>query len=242
MQKTEFRKIEVSELPKKIPIYKKSLESKDALVYAWIKSWIIEGLQKKSLNYNELLPSKADLAYHLGVSIGTVQNAIRKIEDDGILVSKQRIGTLIKDVNNQDSSLRNRFRKLTSKREKVIYELKKIIVERNYKVGDVLPSARELGEMLGSCSNTTRLALENLSSNGIIKSTVNKGQEVTWKILSIPEIKTTTGMDSSEIQAETLVNKIEEDLKKHILDNYKVGQKLCAHSELSFHYCLRLCL
>ena len=136
MQKTEFRKIEVSELPKKIPIYKKSLESKDALVYAWIKSWIIEGLQKKSLNYNELLPSKADLAYHLGVSIGTVQNAIRKIEDDGILVSKQRIGTLIKDVNNDTD---NRFRKLTSKREKVIYELKKIIVDRNYEVGDVLP-------------------------------------------------------------------------------------------------------
>ena len=159
MQKKEFRRIEINELPKKIPNYKKSAESKDSLVYGWLKSWITEGLGSNKLNYNELLPLKADLAYHLGVSVGTVQNAIRYLEDEGYLVSKQRIGTLIKDTNGDE----NQFRKLTSKREKVILELKKIIVNGGYKVGDVLPSAKELGSSLGSCANTTRLALENLS-------------------------------------------------------------------------------
>jgi len=228
MQKKEFRRIEINELPKKIPNYKKSVESKDTLVYQWLKNWLTEGLNSKKLNYNELLPLKADLAYHLGVSVGTVQNAIRYLEDEGYLVSKQRIGTLIKDVNASDTQ----FRKLTSKREKVISELKRIIVEGNYKIGDILPSAKELGKMLGSCSNTTRLALENLSANGYIKTIPSKGMESTWHVTAIPEISDSI-KNVDGIQTETLVSKVEEDIKRHIQENYQIGQKLCAHAELA---------
>ncbi len=54
------------------------------------------------LKENTLLPKKSDLAYYLGVSVGTVQNAIRFVEDAGYLESKQRIGTILRDANNSN--------------------------------------------------------------------------------------------------------------------------------------------
>ena len=183
-KKSDLHRIEVSELPKKIPNYKRSNESKDNLVYNWIKDWITEGLANGSLKVNYLLPNKADMAYHLGVSVGTVQNAIRYVEDEGYLESKQRIGTLIRDVNAKDV----KFRKLTSKRERAITELKRLIIDKNLQVNDCLPSAKIISQMLGSSSNTTRLALEYLASGGFIRSNYARGVESNWVILAIPEL------------------------------------------------------
>ena len=226
----KFRKIEISELSRRIPNYKKIAESKDIAVYQWLKNWITEGLKNKTLKTNELLPSKSDLAYHLGVSVGTVQNAIRYLEDEGYFESKQRIGTLIKDTSSSDS----KFRKLTSKREKVIFELKKLIVDKKYKVGDLLPSGKELSAYLGSSSNTTRLALENLEANGFITTNCTKGLEAKRFVAKIPVINSDSiSGTTNSIETETLVNKVETDLKDYINQNYKIGQKLCAHSQLA---------
>ncbi len=229
LTKSVLRKIEISELPKKIPNYKRSFESKDIVIYNWIKNWIIDGLKSNALQINELLPNKADMAYHLGVSIGTVQNAIRYVEDEGYLESKQRIGTLIKDINSSD----NKFRKLTSKREKAIIELKKLIIENNYKIDETIPSARNITAMLGTSSNTTRLALEHLASKGIIKSNYFRGIESNWILTEIPNLTDDEKEIENGVETDTLVSKVEADLKEFIQKNYKVGDKLCSHAELS---------
>ena len=81
---------------KEIPNFKNSFESKDSVIKKWLTDWIKTGVQKGRLQGNSLLPKKQDLAYYLGVSVGTIQNAIRFVEDAGFLESKQRIGTIIR--------------------------------------------------------------------------------------------------------------------------------------------------
>ena len=52
------------------------------------------------MKVDNILPSKAEFAFYLlGVSIGTMQNAFRQIEDAGVVESKQCIGTLVRDIN-----------------------------------------------------------------------------------------------------------------------------------------------
>lgn len=228
-KKKELRRIEINELPKKIPNYKRSVESKDNLIYNWIRNWIIEGLKNKTVKQNELLPKKSDLAYYLGVSIGTVQNAIRYVEDEGHLESKQRIGTIIRDVNENNT----KFRKLTSKRERAILELKKYILENKLTIGESLPTAKEICELLGSSANTTRLALENLSANGFIKSNYHRGTEANWTLVTLPVLTEEELKTDNNIETETLVDKVEEDLKNYIEKNYKIGDKLGSHTELA---------
>ena len=95
IEKAELKRIEISQLPKEIPNFKNSFESKDSVIKKWLTDWIKTGVQKGRLQENSLLPKKQDLAYYLGVSVGTIQNAIRFVEDAGFLESKQRIGTII---------------------------------------------------------------------------------------------------------------------------------------------------
>ena len=133
IQKSELKRIEISQLPKELPNFKNSFESKDTIIKKWLSDWITKGLSSGKLKENTLLPKKADLAYHLGVSTGTVQNAIRFVEDTGMIESKQRIGTIIRGENSSNPIIR----KASSKREKVILLIKKYIIENNLQAGDV---------------------------------------------------------------------------------------------------------
>ena len=123
LEKNELQRIEINQLPKEIPNFKNSFESKDSMIKQWLSDWITKGVKKGQLKENTLLPKKADLAYYLGVSVGTVQNAIRYVEDSGLLESKQRIGTIIRSSNAQNPIIK----KASSKREKVITLIKKYI-------------------------------------------------------------------------------------------------------------------
>ena len=118
------RRIDVEELPKQVPDYKNTEVSKEALTEEWLTNWIKSGLKNKTLSYNELLPIKSKIAYYLGVSIGTVQNAIRYMEDKAIVESKQKIGTYIKNAN---SKVSNPI-KLTGKRDLTIKQINYFII------------------------------------------------------------------------------------------------------------------
>ena len=74
------RKIEISELPKEIPDFSGSFESKDSLVKKWIINWIKWAVKNNKIKENDILPKKSEISNHLGVSIGTVQNAIRYVD------------------------------------------------------------------------------------------------------------------------------------------------------------------
>ncbi len=225
VEKAKLKRIEASQLPDKLPEFKNSRATKDILIAAWLENWIKCGLKSGKIHPNELLPKKEVIAEYIGISTGTVQNAIRYIEDAGLVESKQRIGTMIKDPN----SAGNTIRKQSSKRDTAILAIKKLITDSKYKAGDVLPSSREISKILGSAPNTTRLAMEYLSSTGIVKSMGNRGNKANWILAKVPN----ANIDNVEIKTDTLVNQVERDLKAYIQSNFSVGEKLPAHMELS---------
>lgn len=231
LEKNGLKRIEISELPREIPNFRNSFESKDSVIKKWLTDWITNGFKKGKLKENTLLPKKADLAYYLGVSIGTVQNAIRFVEDTGLLESKQRIGTVLRATNSTNPIIR----KASSKREKVITQIKKYILDNNIKVDETLPSTRALSGIIGNSTNTTRLALDFLSTQGIIEQKAFRSNEANWILKKLPTL-TEEELESEitgEISADTLVSKVENELKEYIKNNHKVGDKLPAHAELS---------
>ena len=175
-----------------------------------------------------MLPSKPELAYMLGVSIGTVQNAIRYIEDLGYVEAKQCMGTLIKDRNGEDVEVR----KKTAKREVAVNSIKQYIIDNKLQVGSILPASRNLADTLGYSDNTTRLALEQLGVDGVLKHKFKYSHESGWHVMTL-DFK----LDNSISADQTLVKKVEEDLKNYITQNLKVGDRIPAHGELSKLFC-----
>lgn len=228
--KTSLRKIEIIDLPRKSPDFSTTNDTKDNALAKWMQNWIETGLKSGKLSAGDLLPKKITIANYVGVSVGTVQNAIRYIEDAGYVESKQRIGTIIRDYTKPVTQLR----KQTSKRELAIIALKKLIIENNYKEGEPLPSSRELAKKLGSTSNTIRLVLEYFASINIIKSKGCRGNKANWTLINKPEIsKEDLTVEVENISSDTLVNKVERDLKEYICENLKINSKLPSHFELA---------
>lgn len=222
IKKNDLKRIQISDITKDYPDLKNITESKAVTIGKWLMEWIKEDLASGRIQINNLLPSKAEFAYMLGVSIGTIQNALRYLEDSGYVESKQCIGTLVKSAATAPS-----MRKLTSKRENAIEEIKKYIKSNNFNIGKSLPSSRIIAENIGCSPNTTRLALENLCSKGILTHKFKNSKETGW-ILN----KTDFSINETN-KNETLVTKVENDLKKYIAQNLKVGDKMPAHDKLA---------
>lgn len=227
--KSNTQRLSVSQLPTSIPDLNSIDSTKDNIIALWIQEWIKKDLTSGKVAAGNLLPQKSDIAKYLGVSIGTVQNAIRYVEDNGYVESKQRIGTMIKDMNSSESQVR----KQTSKRDKVISSIKKLIIDNNYELNAPLPSSREFSKMLGSTANTTRLALEHLNSLGVVESKNSRGNKSNWILRQKPEIEDNTNEINSEIISDTLVDQVERDLKEYIKKNFEVNDKMPTHFELA---------
>ena len=216
----ELEKISIADISIHLPDLKNSSESKAVTVGKWIIDFINND---KCAKTNFILPSKPELAYFLGVSIGTVQNALRYVEDLGYVESKQGLGTIIKDRQCPTNSIR----KSTSKREIAINALKKYIKQKNFRQGENLPSSRQISCAIGFSINTTRLALEYLCTANILEHRFRKSKDAGWIIKSVQfDIE-------DNIQEDTLVQKIENDLKEYITNNLKIGDKMPPHNELT---------
>ncbi len=220
VSKSTLNKADISAISADLPDLKNLKETKSITIGKWLTNVI----KSKKIMPNTILPAKPDLAYILGVSIGTVQNAIRYVEDLGYVESKQCIGTVVK---NRETA--NNMRKLTSKREIAIDDIKKYILDKNFKIGDALPSSRIISKEINSSANTTRLALEYLGTQNILernrKCDKIDYEKTGWKIKSLD-------FAVNENKSETLVNKVEDDLKQYISDNLKIGDRIPVHSEL----------
>lgn len=225
-KKSDLTKINISDIDAKLPDLKNSSESKTIIIGNWISDWIVKSLDSKKIKENYVLPSKAEFAYLLGVSIGTVQNAIRYIEDLGYVESKQCLGTLVKNQKNNVYTMR----KLTSKKDYAIESIKKIILSENYKTGDILPSTRVISSKIGFSVNTTRVALETLSSYKILSHNKKSAKESGWIILTT-DIK--LNMENISTKSHTLVDMVVKDLENYIVENLKVGDKMPSHEALS---------
>ncbi len=226
-RKSDLRTIKISDVDIDLPDLKNLHESKASAVARWLIKFIESGLKSGKIQLNDVLPSKPDFAYKLGVSIGTMQNAFRKIEDMGYVESKQCIGTLVKDKTKPTSS----FRKLTSKREIAAEAIKRYILSDGFKVGSQLPSSRTVSTIIGFSSNTTRLALDYLTGQGILKHKYRNSDENGWVVLTL-DFETSSSVSSSK-NAKTLVDMVVVDLENYITKNLKVGDRMPAHAQLA---------
>ncbi len=220
-QKSKLQKIKINDINFELPDLKNIEESKSVAIAKWMMNWIDND---KNIKPNYLLPNKPELAYMLGVSIGTIQNSLRYIEDMGYVESKQCIGTIIKDRNSKNNSVR----KLTSKREIAISAIKKFIIDKKLQKGQNMPSSRNIASYIQCSTNTTRLALEYLATTGILEHKFKNANESGWTVKS-----TDFSTDDMANENITLVKKIKDELKKYITENLKTGDKLPAHGELS---------
>lgn len=224
-KKSSFKAIDISQVDIKLPELKEISESKSVVIGKWLMKYIEHGLKNNKIEVNNIMPSKADFAYKLGVSIGTMQNAFRYIEDLGYVESKQCIGTLVRDYKQPVTTMR----KLTSKRDMASEIIKRNIVNAGYKVGMTLPSSRAIANIIGYSANTTRLALDYLSAQGILKHKFKNANEYGWVVKNLDfDIKAETSAKST-----TLVDMVVKDLENYISNNLKAGDKIPPHCALS---------
>lgn len=227
LDKSKLKVLKVKDISIPNPVLKNIYESKAIVISNWLAEWIETDYKIGKIQETNLLPKKAELAYHLGVSIGTMQNALRYLEDKGYVESKQCIGTMVRNWKNPVSNVR----KLTSKRDICIDLIKRYIVEKRIRIGQRVPSSRVLANLIGSSANTTRLALENLCQQGILEHQYQSTNEVCWTLKSNNFQAPKLNIDV--LDNVTLVEKVQKDLEKYISKKFKVGDRMPAHEELS---------
>lgn len=223
-QKSDLTSINISNINVPLPDLKNITESKSVAIARWLMYWIEKDLNSGKIEVNNILPSKAEFAYMLGVSIGTMQNAFRYIEDKGYVESKQCIGTLVRDYKDNSKTLR----KLHSKRELAIEAIKKYILSNKFRVNTQLPSSRAIASIIGFSANTTRAALESLTNSNILEHKYKNANEYGWILKDV-------NFDSNynDEKSKTLVDMVVDDLEQYISNNLKVGDRMPAHSVLA---------
>ena len=211
----KYRKIAVSEMAPHVHSFDVN-ENKTEKISRWLEKWIREGVKAGRIKPYDMLPSKGDLAFHIGVSIGTMQNVFRHIEDCGLVESKQRIGTYIKPFVKNCAAV-----KLTSKRELAVQMIKNFLVQNNYKPGDKLISSRRLSKITGISNATVRNAIECLISEKIIDKKDN--------IYTVVR----TDFIPGAVKQLTLAEKIADKINQYIETDFQKGDKLPANSEFA---------
>lgn len=202
-KKDNLRKLKVSDINIALPELKNV--NKAETISQWLMNWI-DSVDES----NSLLPTKAEFAYSLGVSLGTIQNVFKILEHNNYIYSKQRIGAIIKKT---DTLLE--VRKQTSKVDLAVEQIKTYFKKVGISKNEKIPSSRNISETLGIPLNTIRFALQKLVSGNIIIKT-NDGLVLNNNDFVIQKI----------ISSETLVDKVKHDLKLYIAKNFKVGEKI----------------
>lgn len=225
-KKSELKTIKISEISVTLPDLKNSPEPKAVIISDWLACWIENDLKSGKIQLRNIIPSKSEFAYLLGVSVGTMQTAFRRLEDMGYVESKQCIGTLIKDPESTDASVR----KLTSKRELAAEAIKRYILSDGFKKGEMLPSSRTIATIIDYTANTTKMALDSLASQGIIEHINKGGKEQGWRVSALDfDVKQKTNSENTE----TLVDMVVKDLELYITNNLRVGDKMPPHAALA---------
>lgn len=223
--KNSLTQASINEFVSELPELKNITESKSSAIGKWLIGKIEAGLQAGNLETGQRLPSKAEFAYRLGVSIGTVQNALKYVEDNGHIEAKPCVGTIIRDKN-QPALF---SKKSTSKRDIIISQIKNYIKENNFQPGENIASSKHIAQVLNHPINTVRLALENLCTQGILKHNFKNSKDQTGWFLASTDFEPET----ESLNRETLVEKVVKDLKEYISQNYKPGDRISSHAEFS---------
>ena len=193
--------------------------SKEELVYNWLIGFRDYLIKNKLAEYNDIMPSKKDISKYLKISTGTIQNAFRHAEDKGYFVSKQCIGTMIKNKDEKTPL------KMISKKDKAVIEIKKFLYVHKYDENEFIPSLTELAYEIKTSVNTIRLAVNVLIEEGILRKDVYKKNTVlvvNSKVKPMEKEKTL----SNEIKSKSLVKIVKENIKKYIVQNCGTNEKI----------------
>ena len=193
---------------------------KEDVVLNWLLEMRNYVLINKIADFGDLIPSKKDISKFLGVSTGTVQNAVKYAEDLGFFTSRQCIGTQIADPNDKLSAL-----KMFSKKDKSLLEIKKFLLNEGYEKDEIIPNSIELSSILKTSQNTIRLALKTLIEEGVIRKEMYSKKPVLLlnsEIVLTEKEKNT----SSVIKNKNLSKILKDDIKKYLAQNYKTGEKI----------------
>lgn len=209
-----MRKIQLSEMTPHVHSFAPR-ENKVEKLSKWIISWIVMSLNKGKIKPHDLLPSKSELACHIGVSLGTMQNVFRFVEDAGYIESKQKLGSFIKD------RTRKQVEKLTSKKDLAADSIKKYMKKNRMMAGDTLIPTRDLAIVIGVSTATVRAAIMSLVVQGVLEKKKSSF------------VLTGRSFRVNNVLAETLVEKVAITIKKYIAENLKPGDKLLSNKELS---------
>jgi DNA-binding GntR family transcriptional regulator len=220
LKKKNLTALTVADLPKEKPDLNHKKIARFQHIAEWMSEWISNGLQDKTLSDKHLLPNKYAIAKYLEVSVGTIQNAIRYIEDQGFVESKKCFGTLIRPSNKPNRL----FYKSENQRDRAVKVIKKFIVDNDYLTGEFLPSARHLSLSLQIKLSTLNLALNFLDTSEILENRGKRGNKLNWRIKRIP----TLGNESDETST-----KLADDIKQFIKKEYQCGDKIPSTCKLA---------
>ena len=178
-------------------------ENKVNKITQWLAEWIKTNLEKNIIKPGDFLPSKGDLAFHIGVSIGTIQNVYRNLEDMGLIESRQKIGSYIKNNNSAVVNCSS-----VSKRIHTAQLIKKYI-KNNCSIGDKMPSIRQLSSTFNIPLSTVKSALAYL---------------INEDILSVNYLVKTLNFDTINTDSKTLTDELCNKIEEYILKNNLNGK------------------
>lgn len=211
-------KLTVDIFQKEIPDYGNSKLPKEVLTAKWLSERIIFLKEKGLIKSGYILPSKKELADYLGISYGTVQNAVKILEDENILESRQRTGTYIAFDD-------KKAEKKTSKRDLAVILIKKYI--SGQKQGNVMPPISKMSAMINIPKNTVRLAYKLLEKSDFISSDGNSGK-IIFRIVKIPGT-----IPDRNSKNNLLTEKISDEILMYVKNNFDNGEKIQTRDELA---------
>lgn len=219
------------------PDYGNLTQPKEKIVLTWLISWVTSTIKTGDIEYGMLLPLKSQLAIYLGVSTGTVQNAIREAEDMGYFESKQSVGTLIKNPLSDEKT----FEKMISKKDAALEAIKKYIIENKIKPGAALPDVNDFSLILSTHTNTVRLALMTLEREGVIERFSVKGNKISRILKKKIDFNTYDTTPVHAVENVNLIKKTADKMKNYIAANFNAGDKILPNEAFAkmFHVSIR---
>ena len=85
-KKNDLKRIKIEDMKVSLPDLRNV--NKTQKITDWLTERIENGLKDNSIGIGYLLPTKAEFAYALGVSLGTIQNVLKILEDKNYIYSK----------------------------------------------------------------------------------------------------------------------------------------------------------
>jgi DNA-binding GntR family transcriptional regulator len=143
-------------------------KSSDA-VYLQIAAALRDRIRKGDFKPGDRLPSEAALSEEFGVARGTAREALKKLDDDGLVDTLPAVGRIVRSEEPADKTPRYR---------RIAAELVAAIDSGKYPNGSQLPSEPQLAEQFRASRNTIRSAIRELDGRGLVEVVHGKGRVV----------------------------------------------------------------